>query len=334
MDKTYKFVAETNRAEYFKLRARENMALMDAANGEIRPEFADPIDACLLCGSHERSVLFRKEGFDFLRCHICSFIYANPQILEDKLMRSYEDSSANDAWIDVLLSSVNMQYDVIKFNNGLNRIESVTGGTGRVLDVGCSIGLFLKSAKERGWEAIGLEMNSRAVQYARENWALEIKKSLLHEAAFADESFDAVTLWGVLEHLKRPVQVISEVYRILKPGGVLLTFCPNVESLVCRVLHERTSCFDGRNHCGYFSPASASFLLKKCGFEILEIQSYQPELDTVLNYLNFDEPYVKESNVSNPIKKLFAPNLFDHLEKYLLDNKLGYKFQTLAQKKN
>ena len=209
----------------------------------------------------------------------------------------------------------------------------MTNGSGRVLDIGCSVGLFLKVARDRGWDPIGLEVNERALTHAREEWGLNVSQKLLHEAAFPDACFDAVSLWGVIEHLKDPVSVINEVNRILRNGGALISFCPNVESLVCRVMREHTSCFDGRNHCGYFSPTTITCLFEKCGFEVLGIESYQPELDTILNYVNFEPPYVKGSDMPNPVRELLGPAMIDVLEGIILDRRLGYKMMTLGRKK-
>jgi len=68
------------------------------------------------------------------------------------------------------------------------------------------------------------------------------------------------------------------------------------------------------------------------GFELVEITSFQPELDTILNYLDFRNPYVKESERENAIKKLIGPGVLKVAEKILLDRKLGYKMMTLGRK--
>jgi SAM-dependent methyltransferase len=328
---TYSFVKDTKRDVYWKLRKEEIEFLIDSPTDQIKDEYAEPIKVCLLCKSDKRTMLFKKEGFLFYRCHNCGFVYADPQINEEKLIQGYKKSLSNDVWIDVLLTEVNFEYDTGKYLRGLEKIESLKA-CGDLLDIGCSIGHFLKLARERGWKTVGLELNKKAVKHAREVWGLTVIEKVLSEAAFPDSSFDSVTLWGVIEHLKNPYEVIKEVYRILKSKGVLLTFCPNVDSLVCRVLHEKASCFDGRNHCGYFSPGTIQYLFEQCGFKVVGILSFQPELDTILNFLNFADPYLQNLDWKNPIKELLGPNLRDQLEKIMLDMKLGYKMMTLAQK--
>jgi len=67
---------------------------------------------------------------------------------------------------------------------------------------------------------------------------------------------------------------------------------------------------------------------------VLEIISFQPELDTVLNYLDYDDPYLKKSERVNSIKKILGEEFRKVLEQTLLDHKLGYKMMTLSRKEN
>ena len=327
---TAAFVKETKRDEYFKQRDAEIRALLDPATGNVRAEYADPVAACLLCGSKGRDTLFRKHGFSFHRCTECGFVYADPQVRDEALMQEYEGSSANDLWIDVLLSDANHAYDHDKFAAGVRLLESVTGGPGKVLDIGCSIGHFLKIARDMGWDSLGMEVNKRAVEHARNVWGLSIETKFLHESDIPPASMDAVTLWGVVEHLKDPVGILRDVFRVLRPGGALLLFCPNIESLACRVLHEDAPCVDGRNHCGYFAPRTMRYLLEKCGFEVLSIESRQPNLAPVLNHLDFLDPYTPQQESS--LREILGPGMFDVLERAIQDRNLGYKIQTLARK--
>ncbi|UCC94914.1 MAG: class I SAM-dependent methyltransferase [Candidatus Omnitrophota bacterium] len=329
--KTYSFVKETKRDIYWRLR-REEIEFLRDSTGKIKDVFAEPVNACLLCSSKERTSLFEREGFTFWRCGMCGFVYSDPQIKEESLVRLYRSSRSNDVWIDVLLSSANYSYDAKKYETGLKRIESLHP-RGKILDIGCSIGHFLKIARDRGWDVLGLELNARAVQCAQEKWNLKIIEKNLSEAHFADASFDAVTLWGLIEHLKDPSGVMSQVRRILKPGGIVLVFCPNVESLVCRVLREKTSCFDGRNHCGYFSPTTMKYLFDRCEIDIVDIASFQPELDTILNHLNFSDPYIKDEETENSLRSILGPQATEALEGFILEKKIGYKMMILGRKR-
>lgn len=103
---------------------------------------------------------------------------------------------------------------------------------GRLLDVGCATGDFLAEMRRQpGWSVVGAEPSAAAGRYAAAQSGAPIIRSLLNDAPFATASFDAITMWDVLEHVYRPREVIAEAARILRPGGVLVVNHPNTESL-------------------------------------------------------------------------------------------------------
>src|SRR5205085_11620691 len=100
-----------------------------------------------------------------------------------------------DLWFDVLTSERQQKLDRAKFADVLDALEPFRG---KLLDVGCSIGLFLHLAQKRGWDATGLEPAPRAREHARQVYGLEVRDDTLEEAGFPDGSFDAVALLSVL----------------------------------------------------------------------------------------------------------------------------------------
>jgi SAM-dependent methyltransferase len=103
---------------------------------------------------------------------------------------------------------------------------------GRVLDVGCGEGHFLEAAAEAGLEPTGVEIVPEALLLARASqpdagWVLAAGEDL----PFPDETFDAVTCLGTLEHFVDPPGGASEVARVLKPSGRALIVVPNLRFL-------------------------------------------------------------------------------------------------------
>ncbi|EPR35549.1 methyltransferase type 12 [Alkalidesulfovibrio alkalitolerans DSM 16529] len=344
VEDTYEFVRATRRDEFFAAHNAEIKRLV-GDDGAIRPEFAEPVAACPICDASEHEVLFRKQGFVFKDCRNpeCRHIYADPQINHEALMAAYRGAgtgkggrTASDIWMDVLLSNANQQYDRAKYQRGMDAIEAAletgSGAPFAVLDVGCSVGIFLDTARERGWRTMGVELNERAVDYAVNTLKLDVRKALLEECGFAEASFDAVTLWGVIEHLKQPLPVLREIYRILKPGGVFVTFCPNGSSLACRVLREKAATFDGRNHPHNFTPTSIRLAMRMAGFEPLAISFHQPDIDAVINHIEGRDPYLKGEEGAGPLKQLFSGPLRAQAEDFLENVGLGYKMMTLNRK--
>jgi 2-polyprenyl-3-methyl-5-hydroxy-6-metoxy-1,4-benzoquinol methylase len=99
----------------------------------------------------------------------------------------------------------------------------------RLLDVGCGNGEFLLEMRAAGWAGEGIELDARAVARAREH-SLEVREGHLEPGAFPADSFDAVTLSHVLEHLHDPVATLEVCGEILRADGVLWIATPNLSS--------------------------------------------------------------------------------------------------------
>ncbi len=140
---------------------------------------------------------------------------------------------------------------------------------GRLLDVGCGAGYFLDAARLAGWQAQGVELSPAAAQVGRQDLGLDIFRGTLDEAAFPAGHFDVVTMFEVLEHLRRPGKALQEAQRILRPGGLLAIQVPN------DLRSYRNQVFGRDNrwwiipplHLFYFSAASLSRWLVESGFE-------------------------------------------------------------------
>ncbi|NJO55778.1 MAG: class I SAM-dependent methyltransferase [Rhodospirillales bacterium] len=106
----------------------------------------------------------------------------------------------------------------------------------RLLDVGCATGIFLDGMRRLGWSVQGVEPSPTAAEYAQKRLGLSVFQGRLEAAGFAEASFDAVTLWDVLEHVHEPEQTLADIHRVLRPGGLLVLSLPNPDSLEARLL--------------------------------------------------------------------------------------------------
>jgi 2-polyprenyl-3-methyl-5-hydroxy-6-metoxy-1,4-benzoquinol methylase len=322
---------ETGRDRYFAAKERELEELLDPATGRLSDRFSRTID-CPLCGGAEHSLLFIKRGYPIVRCDECELVFANPQVDESLVLCEYRAASAraNDLWVDVLLSEPQLELDREKFEEILDELEPFRGG-GRLLDVGTSIGLFLRLALDRGWDAVGNEFGERARQVAKERFDLDVTDAPLDAMDVEAATFDVVTLNSVLEHVNEPRRMLAQVRDLLKSGGALFIIVPNVESLACRVLHERAATFDGRNHLIYFSPATLSGMLAAEGFEVVEMHTRVASLDPVLEWLAYREPYSGASD--DALAEAIRARRTD-VERLLEELQLGYKLHCLARSRS
>jgi len=317
----------TGRDRYFAAKERELDALLDPETGMLSRRFAREIH-CPLCGAESFSRLFVKRGYTIVRCDECDLVYANPQVDESVLLDEYRDGGSSDLWVDVLTSEPQLRLDREKFSEILDELEPYRGDC-RLLDVGCSIGLFLHLAGQRGWNGVGTEPGKRALAHARDRFAVEVIEKPLADAGFEPASFDVVALSSVLEHTREPRRMLREVGELLRPGGALYLIVPNVESLACRVLHERAATFDGRNHLIYFSPRTLRDALAREHFEVVEMHTRTSSLTPVLDWLGYREPYSDADTGDDPLARELLRNL-DRTEALIEELHLGYKLHCLA----
>jgi 2-polyprenyl-3-methyl-5-hydroxy-6-metoxy-1,4-benzoquinol methylase len=324
----------TGRDRYFAAKERELDELIDPATGLVSERFARKVP-CPLCDSAPVAhvELFVKRGFPIVRCTDCELVFANPQVDESLVLDEYRAGAerANDLWVDVLLSERQLELDREKFAEILDELEPYRGA-GRLLDVGTSIGLFLRMALDRGWDALGNEFGGRARAVALEEFGLDVSGEPLDRMGLRPGSFDVVTLNSVLEHVNAPRAMLAEVDALLRPGGALFLIVPNVDSLACRVLHDRAATFDGRNHLTYFSPSTLPRMLADAGYEIVELHTRVASLDPVLEHLTFREPYGDGPPAGDALVAAARAHRLD-LERLLGDLHLGYKLHCLARRR-
>jgi SAM-dependent methyltransferase len=140
----------------------------------------------------------------------------------------------------------------------LKRGAEITGGKGRLLDVGAGRGELLKTARGEGWVCVGIEPSSSFAEYAANFSGAEIRREPIESCGFAPSSFDVVILSAVLEHLYNPNETIREIALVLRPGGALFLDVPNEQGLYFHVgnFYQRIC---GRNWVVNLAPTFSPF---------------------------------------------------------------------------
>ena len=121
----------------------------------------------------------------------------------------------------------------------VRQLERYCPQKGKLLEIGCGIGLLLEAAQELGWDIHGIEPSEDAVVSIANAVKDKITNDILTRGLFEENEFDAVVFWSVLEHISNPLEVLTVASSILKKGGLLVIQTPNISSLNAR-------CFKGR----------------------------------------------------------------------------------------
>jgi SAM-dependent methyltransferase len=164
------------------------------------------------------------------------------------------------------------------FMRHLDRIERLMR-PGRVLDVGCATGDFLKVARERGWDPLGVDPSpARELATAA---GLRIVGRTIGEAQVEPASVDLITFWDVLEHLPNPVAVLQQAVRLLSPRGLIAVTVPDAGNSVARLSGQRWFGYKtAGEHLQFFNPGTLRRTFAAAGLEI-ELRSPVPWSCTV-----------------------------------------------------
>lgn len=246
--------------------------------------------ACPLCGANNAETLWSKEGASYVRCLHCSLVYENPRLSGEELKSFYSKESYFVNTSDPSPSGYSdyfAQCTGTLLREYLNIVKREVAGRTPVhfLDVGCGPGGLVELALAEGWEASGLELSSWAVEIGRKK-GIPIMEGALESALFPENHFDAISLFDVLEHLPSPHPPIREIYRILKPGGVVIVETPNIGGFFARnVYRERSDLVKPRAHICLYTPVTARRLFSEAGFRTLNITTFPYCRQYTLGYL-------------------------------------------------
>jgi 2-polyprenyl-3-methyl-5-hydroxy-6-metoxy-1,4-benzoquinol methylase len=234
--------------------------------GEIPDELLTS-RACPTCGARAEKAELAKDHMSVVRCGVCDVVYVNPTFDEDHYQRVYASAEYQEIVRDLGIRS--HEYRVARF--GIERVGIMEthlrprgGQRVHYLDVGCSTGFVVEAARDRGWNATGIDLNPSAIEFGRSR-GLELRTVALEDAGFARASFDAISLFDVLEHLLAPLRTLRACIDLLAPGGILFVYVPNYDSASRLLMGSDAHFIWPTHHLNYYTPATIRDLMSRNG---------------------------------------------------------------------
>ncbi|MFB9078071.1 class I SAM-dependent methyltransferase [Flavobacterium procerum] len=210
-----------------------------------------------------------QEIFDLYYDEDLDMLITSPQPSLENLGKYYE-SEDYISHTDNKRSLFEKAYHFVKniaLKNKLNLINSEQPAKGKILDIGAGTGDFLLTAKNNGWETVGVEPSDRAKNIAQQKGISFVEEISILENA----SFDVITMWHVLEHVPNLEFQISELKRLLKPTGTLIVAVPNYKSFDANHYGAFWAAYDVPIHFWHFSKKSIHTLFEKENMKLLKV---------------------------------------------------------------
>lgn len=219
---------------------------------EIYPE---NIDYSKISFTYEFSPDSQKT-FRVVRCYKCTHVFCSPIPID--MYKNYEDVIDEEYLRHKITRELSAEA-VLKV-----MMEYVPSG--KLLDVGCATGDFLKVAKDFGYTVEGLELSIWSSTLARKR-GFKVHTSTLKSLANKYKGkYDVITLWGVIEHFENPHVEMKYLNKLLKDEGFLVLWTGDVDGLMSKILRRKWWYWQGQ-HIQYFTHKSLNHLAASNGFE-------------------------------------------------------------------
>jgi len=292
---------------------------------------------CPCCGEKERNFQYEKEGFIFEKCVNCGTTYITPRPTVDMLADFYAHSRSMNYWNEVMFPKSETYRKENLFKNRALKVVEICkkygNDFGTIVDVGAGYGTFCEVVKETSAfrRVIAVEPSTGLAETC-ENKGIETINKPIEKVILKNVS--VVTNFEVIEHLFNPEEFVKACADVLPKDGILVITTPNIEGFELKMLKTLSPNVGGPDHLNYFTPSSIIYLLKKCGFEVLEV-STPGKLDAELV-----RKEIIKGNIDVSEDRFLKTVLVDHWEdvgasfqKFLVDNKLSSHMWAIAKKK-
>ncbi len=206
-----------------------------------------------------------QEAFEIWQCDGCTFRFTQ-DVPEAASIGRYYRSDDYISHTNTAKGLVNRLYHIVRNQTLTDKYRLILSATriqqGKLLDIGAGTGAFVAYMQQKGWEVTGLEPD----ETARER-ALSVNKVNLLDTSglysLPPDTFDAITLWHVLEHVHDLHPYLEQLKKLIKRGGRIFIAVPNYTSYDATVYKGAWAAYDVPRHLYHFSPEAMGTLLMR-----------------------------------------------------------------------
>ena len=263
---------------------------------------------CLVCGQSNWKNLYAVKDtnqgvpgtWSIIQCVECDLAMLHPMPENHEIEAFYNENfyTSESSRFNATVEKIRELIAYVR----TKRIHKLAPEGKTLLDFGAGAGHFGKIMEKAGWRVVNVDISNTASGGTK-------KSSLIMDADrpildFSDNSFDVVTLWYVIEHMRNPRKVLEEMKRVLRPKGILLLAQQNFDSYQARYFGTRWLILDPPRHLYQFSPKNLRCLAEHMGFQCVAVEHeslemgpftiLQSTLNTLLGNRNYLFRYLKD----------------------------------------
>ena len=225
--------------------------------------------SCPLCDDVCYVAVFKKNEYAYYRCKKCQSLFVDLKMGDGAVHGHYSESYYES---ESLVEEGRRGYPSYRssfttltdgFRKKLTLVRKYISG-GRLLDAGAAYGYFLKTA-EPYFEGEGIDVSAFAAMIAQCEFNVQVKVGDIESVDAPDGSFDVVVMWDIIEHIIRPLKALTEVARILKPGGYLFISTDDAANWLPKILGRHWWSLAAPLHLCHFSKQGLALASSRVG---------------------------------------------------------------------
>ena len=244
--------------------------------------------SCNYCKSKSYRIKYIVDGFNYVQCNECGFVYVNPRLSDDAIKKLYNEYYFGGKGFDKSVEykkEFEQQSNTIDLNDwdilAIKGFLPKQNTELKLLDVGCGMGLFAYKAKQKGFIAEALELSEFASQFAASN-GIKVLRASIESAELKSNCYSVISMKEVIEHLPNPTQSLGKIYDSLQNDGILFLTTGNYNCPERRIKGNKWFYFMPQGHLQVFSHKTIRRFLVKAGFRKIIVTR---QGDLLMNFL-------------------------------------------------
>jgi 2-polyprenyl-3-methyl-5-hydroxy-6-metoxy-1,4-benzoquinol methylase len=241
-------------------------------------------DKCNICNtiisdsvSHIITTTPGNTTVEYVRCPNCGLLCIHPMPTTE-IITSFYDADYYGLGETKFISWMDLIRGICLKRRAKHVFSTTAQKLNRILDVGAGDGRFLKYMHNLGYEIYGTELPGQAYDRAALIKDINLFACDITDAGFAPESFDIITIWHVLEHIREPSKTIRYCQTLLRPDGILVIEVPNMGNWQNRAIGNNAFHLDPPRHLYQFNDSSLTTLIENAHFKIYNRETSSLEM--------------------------------------------------------